>query len=360
MRGLCSVLLVLCFHASQAHLEAHGGEAGQTYLHPGSVDDESRGGRMIWMMQGKQEMDLSFLRSEHSDAIQVVWGVEPSGVYEDTFYLPNSTCTEGRNYLLQRAYEKGEANGKQYLYFIYTEDDAELEEIIDFGLNQGDPYRTFEAYLRKYLPAVGFPFNGYGFPDDPDAEVVATCWWDHLLVAFHHDALQSLLPYWTGLDDVSWWFSQRIVTVLAAAHFHAHRLQFNALAAMNTEHRWNPEMGDVDWGLCNSWMMPALTGLQELGHALCAFDNEHIVAPGGFLNGHIIYAQRGDRSVAVGAHRLHVCRPRTSLRAQGACVNCRMGYVTTYAHSVGCMVCVCLRQCVCIHTFTKQQFGHPR
>jgi hypothetical protein len=35
-----------------------------------------------------------------------------------------------------------------YLYFIYTEDDAELDEIIDFGLSQGDPYRTFEAYLR--------------------------------------------------------------------------------------------------------------------------------------------------------------------------------------------------------------------
>lgn len=30
-----------------------------------------------------------------------------------------------------------------------------------------DPYRTFEAYLRKYQPAVGFPFNGYGFPDPP-------------------------------------------------------------------------------------------------------------------------------------------------------------------------------------------------
>jgi len=29
--------------------------------------------------------------------------------------------------------EKGEA----YLYYIYTEDDAELDEIQDFGLNQG-------------------------------------------------------------------------------------------------------------------------------------------------------------------------------------------------------------------------------
>ena len=102
----------------------------------------------------------------------------------------------------------------------------------------------------KFQPAVGFPFNGYGFPEPP-VEVVAACWWDHLMVAFHRDALPALLPYWTGMDTESWWFSQRIVTVLASAHFHHHRLQFNAVAAMNTQHRWNPEMGAVDWGVCN-------------------------------------------------------------------------------------------------------------
>jgi len=79
---------------------------------------------MIWMMQGKYEMDLSFLRSEHSDALQVVWGSEPSGRYDDAYYLPRSTCTEGRNYLLQLAYEKGVARGEQvcvfYMYMFST------------------------------------------------------------------------------------------------------------------------------------------------------------------------------------------------------------------------------------------------
>ena len=77
---------------------------------------------------------------------QVVWGAEPSGKYDDTYYLPQSTCTEGRNYLLQLAYEKGVARGEQYIYFIYTEDDAELDEIIDFGLSQG--VRTDEWRLN--------------------------------------------------------------------------------------------------------------------------------------------------------------------------------------------------------------------
>lgn len=175
-------------------------------------------GKMIWMMQGKQEMDLSFLRSANSDAIQVVWGLEPSGNQEDAYFLPNSTCTEGRNFLLQQAFRKGLEQEEQYTYFIYTEDDAELDEIIDFGLSQGNPYRTFEAYLLKYLPAVAFPFNGYGFPDPP-TEVVPACWWDHLMVAFHRDAIEALLPYWTGMDHLSWWFAQRIVTVMAAGEF---------------------------------------------------------------------------------------------------------------------------------------------
>jgi hypothetical protein len=40
--------------------------------------------------------------------------------------------------------------------------------------------------------------------------------------------------------------------------------------------------------------MPALTGVHELEHALCAFDNEHIVPPGGFREGHNRSDNRSD------------------------------------------------------------------
>ena len=112
-------------------------------------------------------MDLSFLRSEVSDAIQVgdhailpagimlmrhgpcprtknkqwmfstfalqvVWGKEPSEQSTDAFFLPNSTCTEGRNHLLQQALMLESATGKHFTYMIYTEDDSELEEVCVF------------------------------------------------------------------------------------------------------------------------------------------------------------------------------------------------------------------------------------
>jgi len=116
-------------------------------------------------------MDLSFLRSEVSDAIQVgdhailpagimlvlmrhgprprtknkqwmfstfalqvVWGKEPSEQSTDAFFLPNSTCTEGRNHLLQQALMLESAMGKHFTYMIYTEDDSELEEVCVFVL----------------------------------------------------------------------------------------------------------------------------------------------------------------------------------------------------------------------------------
>eukprot|EP00960_Hanusia_phi_P064447 765794-Hanusia_phi.AAC.5 len=44
----------------------------QGLAHGGSVaGEEGRATRYIWLMQGKEEMSLDFLRSDHSDAIQV-------------------------------------------------------------------------------------------------------------------------------------------------------------------------------------------------------------------------------------------------------------------------------------------------
>ena len=47
------------------------GGTQQLWTEGGGLQAGAAAGRMIWMMQGKYEMDLAFLRSEHSDAIQV-------------------------------------------------------------------------------------------------------------------------------------------------------------------------------------------------------------------------------------------------------------------------------------------------
>jgi hypothetical protein len=71
-----------------------------------------------------------------------------------------SNCTSAlnfqnfrRNQLLQKALECP----RNYTYFIFMDGDAEIVEARDFGFNTGDPYRTFEGYLRRWQPAVSFP-----------------------------------------------------------------------------------------------------------------------------------------------------------------------------------------------------------
>jgi|LauGreDrversion2_3_1035106.scaffolds.fasta_scaffold425851_1 hypothetical protein len=59
--------------------------------------------------------------------------------------------------------------------------------------------------------------------------------------------------------------------------------------------------------------MPAIQGLPELEHALCAFDNEHIVGPGGFKNGNDRY---------VGSGRPPVARPPRYMARENSMLAC--------------------------------------
>ena len=81
------------------------------------------------------------------------------------------------------------------------------------------------------------------------------------------------------------------------------------IQAMNTEHRWNPEMGEVDWGACNSWLMPAISGQAELSQAVCAFDNDHVVPPAHaeYANGHALYAAQESFAARLGS--VDACHP---------------------------------------------------
>ena len=91
-----------------------------------------------------------------------------------------STLTEGRNRLLEVALERYAANDAAGpLYYISLDGDVRLEEVKDFGKqcerrvrfeprahrrwmlrpagrNTGNAWRTFEAYLEEWEPAVGY------------------------------------------------------------------------------------------------------------------------------------------------------------------------------------------------------------
>ncbi|EKX48287.1 hypothetical protein GUITHDRAFT_105893 [Guillardia theta CCMP2712] len=155
----------------------------------------------------------------------------------------------------QAALLSEQANNLLYKYFIFMDGDVVLKESLDWGMNAGDPYTTFERYLLLWEPAVGFP--GF-FKDPPEIarkEVATTYNFDAIVNAIHRqdhrcaatsmtrvlalvvcrDAIWLLLPYDTHWEHRSWWYSQYIVVFLSAVFFNQHRLQFNAIRAYNKE-----------------------------------------------------------------------------------------------------------------------------
>ena len=66
-------------------------------------------------------------------------------------------------------------------------------QVRDFGSNTGNPYRTFELYLERHLPAVGHAhFDWQPFDETKEVEI-GTGNFDAIFNAFHRDALDSLL-----------------------------------------------------------------------------------------------------------------------------------------------------------------------
>jgi hypothetical protein len=66
-------------------------------------------------------------------------------------------------------------------------------QVRDFGSNTGNPYRTFELYLARHLPAVGHAhFDWQPFDETKEVQIGAGNF-DAIFNAFHRDALDSLL-----------------------------------------------------------------------------------------------------------------------------------------------------------------------
>jgi hypothetical protein len=71
--------------------------------------------------------------------------------------------------------------------------DMKCRQVRDFGSNTGNPYRTFELYLERHLPAVGHAhFDWQPFDETKEVQMGAGNF-DAIFNAFHRDALDSLL-----------------------------------------------------------------------------------------------------------------------------------------------------------------------
>ena len=218
--------------------------------------------KFIYLVQNEHALDLSQLQGPRSDVIQLVFKVPPPQPSADIHWAPNTSWNSGRNVLYELALQRQRAAGLCYMYFIFRDGDCELEEVIDFGHNTGNPYRTFEKYLTMTRPAVGIARYDSFQEYNASKEYQLAYNFDQLFVAVHHDAANLLLPYSTQWDNESWSHPSRIFTMLSAAHYHRHRIQFNALRAVDFKSGTYPAYG----GFMNplSWLLPALQTKEQV------------------------------------------------------------------------------------------------
>lgn len=158
---------------------------------------------------------------------------------------PSTTWSTGRNLL----YRTIVSQASSYIYYTFLDDDV----ILRFGDRSdvtANPWREYENSLLDAEPLVAASwhmteniFHRYywGFCDYPNTtQFLPHVWFDALFNSFHRTVICHLLPYYTALDHVSWWFSQVHLIIKTDLMFPGQALLHLNVFADNPVHRSYP------------------------------------------------------------------------------------------------------------------------
>ena len=156
-----------------------------------------------------------------------------------------TSWSEGRNKLFGVAMKIS----KEYLYYIFMDDDIILETKAT-----GNPWRLFEDFLRRIVPAVGTMDTNrnhfvkrtlearklQGCSLNGTQEYIPAVHYDAAFNAFHYQAVDYILPYPLNFDNISWWFSQWYVIIKSKVVFPRQVVLCTGLMANNPKYRAYP------------------------------------------------------------------------------------------------------------------------
>lgn len=211
--------------------------------------------RFVYLIQARAHMPYDCLPDPGNDIILLTWGT-PSD-FPGAIHFPRSSWNEGRNRLLAEALRRGRERGENYLYFIFLDEDVELKEDTELaeslGISlTGNPFRTFESLLLEWEPAVGYARYSWQFTE-PDRPVNPGHNFDALFNAFHREAVEILLPYYTGFDAESWLYSQLLISHLCSLIYPFHRMQLNVILARNNSRKGYAQRKRY-WGIPSTFL----------------------------------------------------------------------------------------------------------
>ena len=167
-------------------------------------------------------------------------------------YLFNSTTTwtTGRNLLF---YTNIHNKSDRYLYYILMDDDIQVKWRKQWKkmLRFKNPWRSFEEFLRRSLPAVAsLQINEKRLTKIEEikksmrctlgSEYFSAVWYDAAFNAFHYQTVEYLFPYLDNFDDSSWWYSQVYFAIWTKIVFPGQAVVHRRLIAFNPKHRPYP------------------------------------------------------------------------------------------------------------------------
>ena len=220
----------------------------------------------VYLVQTPQCLPPSLLTNDfvgnetlcHCDVIVLSYQNEcNSSLFYHIEYLHHkhrTTWTQGRNLLWLQAKRRR----KQYIYYIFMDDDVELHynnKIPGFKREAISPLRAFEKFLLNYEPVVGvvdyLSHHSYRFMLEKRQQLckktsalepmyVSVTHFDGIFNAFHYKAMDSLLPYNTKYDNLSWWHSQRDIITKVEIIFRGQAVMFAPVYLTNKSHRPYP------------------------------------------------------------------------------------------------------------------------
>ena len=170
------------------------------------------------------------------------------------YIISNSSTTwaTGRNLLYEVAMRRSE----RYLYYIFMDDDIELRYHDGHEQKTGSPWREFEQFLKRVEPAVatvnkkGNKFDILKLARECPIEYETmktgyfhTVWFDAMFDAFHHQAVEYLLPYNSKFDKQSWWYSQIYIIIWSELLFRGQVIMYAHIDVINGLHRPYPRYG---------------------------------------------------------------------------------------------------------------------
>ena len=157
----------------------------------------------------------------------------------------STTWTTGRNLLF---YTFIHNTSDAYLYYIMIDDDLEVRWLK--AGNKGDPWREIEGLIAHVQPAVaGLPrsfseYSPYAQREKRNCSLgegyATTPWFDGCFTAFHYQAIEHLLPYWSAMDNISWWASHRHLVVRSDVLFSGQVVISKRVMIFNPKHREYP------------------------------------------------------------------------------------------------------------------------